>query len=134
MPTRDEHLAQWRHNRRFLASADPEFPDWQATATFYAALHAVAALLAHDGLAPPDHASRNRALRTVRRYAEVERHYSALYIKSQAVRYHAAPSDWPTPPEVQRDLVERHLYPLERSVQKLTGVDLQLAPVTLRTA
>lgn len=103
------------------------------TVAFYAALHAVAALLAHDGVTADSHAARNAALRRVRRYEQIERHYIPLYFDSQDARYSADPSKWTPAGRLQREIVEGRLYPIERSVQKLIGRDLQLGPVRVRT-
>ena len=40
----------------------PSHPDWIATVVFYAALHAIDALLAHDGVTVERHTDRNRLL------------------------------------------------------------------------
>jgi hypothetical protein len=41
MPSVDQHIAQWKHNRRCAQSIDSQFRDWQINVVFYAALHAV---------------------------------------------------------------------------------------------
>jgi len=46
--TSADHITQWKHNRAFLATIPPDYPDWVVTVAFYVALHAVDALLAHD--------------------------------------------------------------------------------------
>ena len=132
MTTVDQHIAQWRHNRQFLATIDPAYPDWIVTAAFYAALHAVDALLVHDRVAVEDHAARNATLFRVRRYQKVNLHYRQLYKASQAARYNADPAAWVPTDRLRRDMIERELYPLERSVQKLLARDLQLPALHLR--
>lgn len=79
MPTRDDHLRQWKHNRDFIPSIEHAFHDWIITATFYTALHAVDALLVHDKVPVHDHRSRNDALVTVNRYDRIWRSYQPLY-------------------------------------------------------
>ena len=133
MATLDEHLAQWRHNREFLATVDPAYPDWATTAAFYAALHAVSALLLHDRIPAKDHAARNAVLRQTRRYEKIREHYLALYDLSQDARYSADPALWFGFDQLEREVVKAHLYPLERSVQKLLARDLQLPALHLRT-
>ncbi len=133
MATLDEHLAQWRHNRDLLPTLDPAYPDWIVTVTFYAALHAVSGLLLHDGVPARTHAAVNATVRDVRRYQQVRRFYLPLYEKSQDARYSADPAKWVATDQLQRLIIERHLYPLERSVQKLLARDLQLPAVTLQS-
>jgi hypothetical protein len=71
-----EHLAQWRHNRRFVASIEPEYPDWAVTACFYLAIHAVEALLTADGARPRcAHQDRLRILPSEQRYEKISRSF-----------------------------------------------------------
>ena len=132
MATLDQHLAQWRHNRDLLPELDPAYPDWIVTVAFYAALHAVGVLFAHDGVTAETHDARNSILRQVRRYEQVQRHYLPLYFNSQAARYSADPTKWIPAVDLQKQIIQGRLYPIERSVQKLTGRDLQLPAVMLR--
>lgn len=68
---RDQHVDQWRHNRTFIAEVPKHFHDWAITVAFYTALHAVDALLCHDGICIDSHSGRGRALVTNRRYEQV---------------------------------------------------------------
>lgn len=52
MPSRDNHLAQAKHNEAFLSGFDlgrTIFLDWAVTAIFYSALHYLRALMARHG-------------------------------------------------------------------------------------
>jgi hypothetical protein len=133
MPTPDDHLSQWRHNRAFLSTIPLDYHDWIITATFYTALHAVDALLAFDNVTVTNHEGRNRTLGMTNRYERINNSYWPLYNLSRTVRYLAKPNTWVPASRVQKDVIERYLYPIERSVQKLIGRDLALPPVTLRT-
>lgn len=104
------------------------------TVALYTALHAVDALLAHDRVTGVvNHESRNDVLRRTKRYEQINRHYRPLYSLGRTVRYLADPSSWVAPEDVEPQVIRRYLYPIERSVQKLMGVDLRLEEITLRT-
>mgnify|MGYP001025035447 CR=1 FL=1 len=129
------HIRQWLHNRGFIATIEPRFHDWIVTATFYAALHAVDTLLAHDqNSRVVDHASRNDVLARTNRYQQIHRHYKPLYMLAQSVRYLAAPEKWIPFEKVESHVLHRYLYPIEASVQKLINQQLDLPPIKLRTA
>jgi hypothetical protein len=134
MATKDEHIQQWKHNRAFLTELPPSYPDWLVTVAFYAALHAVDSILAHDRVARINsHDARNDVLYRTNRYSAIQLKYQPLYTLSRTVRYLANPSAWVAADQVQKNVVERYLYPVERSVQRLMGTDLGLPSLTLRT-
>ncbi|MFP4052952.1 MAG: hypothetical protein ACLFV7_03710 [Phycisphaerae bacterium] len=129
----EDHIRQWRHNRRFIRTIEPEFPDWAVTATFYAALHAVDAVFKSDNLQGiTSHQARNQTLIHTSRYANIWQNYQPLYGLSRTVRYLARPSRWIKWAKIETDLLPRYLYPLEKTVQKLIGVDLSLKPISLK--
>lgn len=129
------HIRQWKHNRAFLATVEPRFPDWAVTAAFYTALHAVDTLLNHDNVGRiTSHAARNDMLMRTNRYSKIWSLYQPLYDLSRTVRYMANPSGWVPWEQVETQVLGRHLYPLERSVEKLAGLDLGLGPVRMKSA
>jgi hypothetical protein len=132
MPT--NHIDQWLHNRQFLSTIDPDYPDWAVTVTFYTALHAVDALLQSDQVEGiVSHAARNQTLNHTNRYRRVWRAYQPLYDLSRTVRYMANPRAWVPWNCIQSEVFRRYLYPLEDSVQKLMQESLRLGPVLLRS-
>ena len=61
MPTKDEHVAQAEHNRRFWSSSDLDstpFLDWVVTGVFYEGVHWVEAFLATQCHHSDNHANR----------------------------------------------------------------------------
>jgi hypothetical protein len=132
MADRQSHIRQWNHNRRFVSTVSAEFPDWIITGVFYVALHAVDALLAHDKVSGvTSHEGRNRVLFETNRYSQIRKHYMPLYDLARTVRYLADPRAWVPPDQIEKNVVNRYLYPLERSVQKLIGEQIELAPLSL---
>ncbi|HSV14458.1 MAG TPA: hypothetical protein VLI90_09370 [Tepidisphaeraceae bacterium] len=132
MADKQSHINQWKHNRKFISSIDPEFHDWIITAVFYTAVHAVDTLLAHDKVTVTDHEARNRALKLTNRYEQINLKYEALYGLARTIRYFANPTKWVAPERIYKDVVVRYLYPIEASVQKHMGQDLGLGDVKLK--
>jgi len=132
MADKPSHINQWKHNRLFLESIEPQFHDWIVTAAFYTALQAIDALLAHDNVVVTNHEGRNRALHLTNRYEFINQKYMPLYGLARTVRYFADPGKWVPASKVQKEVIERYLYPIEKSVQKLIGQDLALPPIKLR--
>jgi hypothetical protein len=131
MASRENHITQWRHNRAFLCSISPQYPDWIVTACFYAAVHAIDTLLAHDKIFPTSHDMRNEVLIRTNRYSAIYAAYGPLYTLSRTIRYFADPTDWIRIEDIQSKVIARYLYPLEKSVQHLIGADLALPKVVL---
>ena len=131
MATPDSHIAQWKHNRSFLATISPKYPDWIVTVCFYVSVHAVDTLLANDGIFPTVHDMRNEVLFKTNRYLAVKKSYAPLYTLSRTVRYFANPTEWVRIEDIQPKVIMRYLYPLEKSVQNLIGRDLQLPKIVL---
>ena len=128
-----DHTTQWHHNRAFISAIDPDFPDWAVTATFYAAVHAVDALLEHDKISGVvSHEARNEALARISRYKKIWSVYHPLYGLARTVRYFADPLQWVPWGKIEAEIFPRYLYPLEQSVLKLMGRQNALPPVTLK--
>ncbi|MGB7158802.1 MAG: hypothetical protein WBD40_12085 [Tepidisphaeraceae bacterium] len=134
MGDQEKHVRQWKHNRLFIETIEPRFPDWIVTASFYVALHAVDSLLAFDKVhGVTSHDSRNRVLFETNRYLQIKRHYIPLYDLARTVRYLANPQVWVPYAQVETQVLRRHLYPLETSVQKLMGASLGFSEIHLST-
>lgn len=120
MATIQEHLGQWQHNRKFIATIDPEFPDWMVTVTFYAAMHLVEALLTADGAKDRSrHQDRFQILQHEQRYQKVYESYHVLYDLAHVTRYTATPARWISIERIKSEVIEKLLYPIEKSVRKL---------------
>lgn len=134
MAKSSSHVSQWKHNRALIHLIPASHPDWIVTITFYAALHAVDSLLAHDGVSPITHTDRSRALQKNRRYDKVYRCYDPLYKLSRTVRYLSEPSKWVRYEDIPIKVFEGLLYPIEASIFKLTGWPNDLDKITLASA
>jgi hypothetical protein len=128
------HIDQWKHNRAFLETIKPEFSDWLVTVTFYTALHAVDTLLAHDKITPTNHDHRNAALLRTNRYKHICSFYMPLFSLCRTIRYLESPGTWVPFEEVEKNVIERYLYPIERSVQKLIQRGFDFPKVNLLSA
>src|SRR5688500_11533258 len=116
MASSASHVRQWKHNRDFLGAIPQPYPDWLVTAAFYVALHAVDALLAHDGVTRViDHRTRNEVLVRTNRYTRIASLYLPLFDLSRTVRYLADPAKWVRAEDVEKDVLGRYLYPIEQS-------------------
>jgi hypothetical protein len=98
------------------------------------AVHAVDTLLANDKIFPTSHDFRNDVLFRTNRYAKINGAYQPLYTLSRTVRYFADPKKWIRIDDIRPKIIERYLYPLEQSVQKLANLDLGLAPIALASS
>lgn len=128
----ESHIKQWKHNRAFLQTIGPAYPDWAVTTVFYTALHAVDALLTTDRVeGVVSHETRNRALMKTNRYAKLWDHYQPLHDLSRTIRYLADPDRWVAWSQIDEGVIRRHLYPIEKSVQRLMRQDLQLPEIIL---
>ena len=129
MATQAEHKTKWLHNRAFLGTVGDDYADWMVAVMFYAALHAVETLFAHDKMrVHASHTERNQTLKNLNRYKKIWHHYRPLYETARTARYDPAPADWIPAEEVKSRLVG-HLYGLEKSVLKLAGLNGTLGPV-----
>ncbi len=104
------------------------------TAIFYASVHAIGALLASDGVKPPDnHKRRFEILRATNRYKQIYSNYKFIYDASIHSRYGCSEPDWVPVEVVDRDVLRASFFPLEKSVCKLLGTAApDLGPLTLR--
>ena len=78
------------------------------------------------------HDSRNNVLMQTRRYQQIWKHYQPLHDLSRRIRYLAEPAVWVPVEQIPAQVLGRYMYPLENSVQKLMGVQLNLAAVELK--
>lgn len=127
-----QHVKQWKHNRELVALIPSTHPDWIVTTAFYTALHAVDALLAFDNVTRITcHKDRNMAVMQINRYIKIRNPYLTLHDLSRKVRYLADPGAWVPAGVIEKDVLSGSLYPIENSVQKLIGQDLELGRITL---
>lgn len=134
MATVDQHLTQWRHNRRFARSIDPAYRDWQVNAIFYTALHAVDAAIAKLSLRVTDHEARNQIVNTNSSFAAIRRPYRNLYRISRVTRYDADPELWlPSEYLTVTDLVEDLLRPIENGLEPLLGKAVRFQSLSLQS-
>jgi hypothetical protein len=128
----DQHLTQWRHNRRFAKSIDAAYRDWQINAIVYTALHAVDAAVARLGLRVTDHETRNEIVRTNSSFAAIRKPFHNLYRISRVTRYDADPDLWlPAEYLTVADLVENLLRPIENGLEPLLGKAIRFQPLPL---
>ena len=135
MPTVQQHVAQWKHNRQFAKTIDSKYRDWQINVIFYAALHAIDAALASVGVQVSEHADRNNHVRTNESFARVRTQYLDLYRISRVTRYDADPDRWiPAQYLTVADLVEPLLIPIENGLRELIQkkVNFPQAPLKLQ--
>ena len=133
MGTVDQHLAQWKHNRRFSKSIDATFRDWQVNAIFYTALHAIDAAIAKLGMRVSDHQERNNIVRSNESFAAVRMPYLNLYRISRITRYDADPDAWlPQQYLTVADLVEQLLKPIEQGLTPILGRSISFSPLPLQ--
>lgn len=134
MPSVDQHIVQWRHNRRFARTIEPQFRDWQINVVFYTALHAVDAAIAKIGLRVTDHSERIRVVLENDAFAGVRNAYMNLYRISRVTRYDAEPDHWlPQQYLSVSDLVEDLLRPIELGLAPLLGTLLKCEPLPLKS-
>lgn len=108
MPTQAEHQEKADSHLRFLSQIGDEFPDWLATAAFYAAVELVEKLLARNGHHSNDHSERTKALRRLHPNPRLNEAYRELYNASLDARY-SPRSKSPTLKEVRETLIEKRL-------------------------
>ena len=133
MESVNRHLAQWKHNREFLTRIEPKYNDWIVTVTFYAALHAVDLLLLTKNNPVDSHTARNDTLSRTNTYSQIWKHYQPLYSLCRSIRYFANPGKWVPFDQIETQVICRYLYPIEKSVQRLTKQDFELPKIELRS-
>lgn len=128
-----QHLDQWKHNRRFAKTIDGNYRDWQINVIFYTALHVVDAALASLGVRVSEHGERNNQVRTNESLAAVRTQYLDLYRISRVTRYDADPDQWlPSDYLTVTDLVEDLLKPIENGVGPLINKSVKFEPLKLQ--
>jgi len=134
MASVEQHVAQWKHNRKCAQTIDRTYRDWQINIIFYAALHAVDAALRHLGVDVSDHEGRNKAVRENASFASIRTKYLDLYRISKVTRYDAEPDTWlPDDFLTVPDLVGKLLTPIEMEVERLIGKSMKLPSLKLDT-
>jgi len=89
MPSRDDHLAQTRHNTQFYISFDKlTCSDWAATVLFYTGLHYIDAFLATLNVHPGSHDTREKFVRQIQELRRIANAYFALKNSSRTARYY----------------------------------------------
>ena len=94
MPTKDQHIEQYKHNKQLLDlpifnAKDTEHKDWAITISFYIALHLIERKLA-EAVPPkhsPNHYARNYNVRSMLLFRPVAAQYKTLYDESIKARY-----------------------------------------------
>jgi hypothetical protein len=120
VPSVQEHLTQWAHNRRFLQRVEPAFSDWIVTAALYTALHAIEALFTADGTrSRSSHKDRLLILQSANRYDLIYRKFRVLYDLAHVTRYSATPGRWMPAEQLHSRVIVSILYPIENSVRRL---------------
>jgi hypothetical protein len=129
----EKHITQWRHNRRFAKTIDAAYRDWQVTAIFYTALHAVDAALAKLNVNVADHDKRNDTVKSNSSFVHIRDQYMDLYRISRITRYDADPDKWiPQRYLTVEDLVEDLLKPIENGLTDILPA-VKFLPLPLPT-
>ena len=127
MQNERNHLTLANHNQDLLdklVDDVDQFPDWVATVAFYKALHVVEAVFACEtptrhGI---DHVTRERLLKSDRKYEAIYRHYRILVAGSMIARYmqddQTCFTHFMTPDQVVNQLLQHRLHELEKSASK----------------
>ena len=133
MPDKDCHLAVARRNQDLidrLLNAGNSHPEWVAVIAFYEALHIVDAVLFvdHPDKHGGNHDSRNRILKTTKRYQNLYYHYRPMFSASLVARYleadhheHRCFADYMSADRVVSTLLKHNLTQLQKSAEKLIG-------------
>lgn len=132
MPSEASHLAIANRNQTvldYLLQKPDGCAEWIVTVAFYKALHLVEAIFARDpkirhGL---NHETRDRFLKTERRYSHIWKHYRPLWAASIVARYlegdsgssYTSFSEYLSTDEIKMQLLDHRLRQIEQSVHKL---------------
>jgi hypothetical protein len=144
MPSQLAHLELAQHNQELIdhLMKDPHrFPDWVTTVAFYRALHLVEAVFAQDAAIKHggDHGSRQRHLKSNRRYAAIYKAYHPLWTASIVARYLedretgggvSSFAEYLTVDQVKATILNHYLRKVESSVEQLLGRPLQRPPAS----
>lgn len=127
-----QHVDQWKHNRRFAKTIDRKYLYWQVTVIFYTALHVVDAALASLGVAVSHHTDRNEQVKNNGAFSAIRNQYLNLYRISRVTRYDPDPIRW-LPQEYLsvNDLVENLLKPIENNLRPLINKMVKFEPLHL---
>jgi hypothetical protein len=94
MPSKESHCHAALENNaalQYLLLRIEDYPQWVVTVAFYKALHIVEAMFAADRKSTKkdtdNHETRNRLLKTERRYQKIWGHYRVLWNDSLVARY-----------------------------------------------
>lgn len=128
MPNDADHINLAVKNQRainHLLPARKDHPEWVATIAFYKAVHVVEAMFFQDPTIrhTSDHPTRNRHLKTQRRYSHIWHHYRRLFAASLVARYlqdeqhagYSTFSDYLSSDDVVSSLLNDHLHQVEKS-------------------
>jgi hypothetical protein len=133
MASVEQHVAQWKHNRRFAKTIDSKYRDWQINVIFYTALHVIDAALVSLGVNVADHNDRNEQIKSNSSFASVRIQYLDLYRISRITRYDADPDLWlPQEYLTVNDLVEKLLKPIENGIGPLINKTVKFEPLSLQ--
>jgi hypothetical protein len=134
MPTAQQHVDQWKHNRKFIATIGSDFRDWQINVIFYTALHAIDSALATLGVTVSDHMDRNLQVKNNASFTTVRVPYLDLYRISRITRYDAEPDQWiPKQFITVDDMVQQLLRPIENGVEIITKSAIKFRPINLKS-
>lgn len=122
MATEPQHLAVANRNQqtlKFLCSDVPTHGAWIASIAFYKALHVVEAVFANDPdiRDTHDHETRERRLKTTRKYQQINKHYEPLSRAATIARYMTVEAfeSHIRPAAITGTLLGHHLRQLEKS-------------------
>ncbi|HCA29250.1 MAG TPA: hypothetical protein DEP23_06675 [Ruminococcaceae bacterium] len=91
MPSEQNHINQYKHNKKFLTEGinnPDEYPDWFVTVTFYCGVHMIEALLAKEIRQHSfNHIDRGDKMRRLQKYLSFRTAYGILYDLSMQARY-----------------------------------------------
>ena len=143
MPNEKSHLSLANHNQDLLdklVAEIKEFPDWVATVAFYKALHVVEAAFACENPVRhgTDHPTRERILKSEKKYEHIYRHYRVLYAASMVARYmqdnQTDFTSYLEPQAVIDTLLRHRLHEVEKSALRRMRNPDQLATIMSRLA
>jgi len=133
MASIEQHIAQYRHNRRFVATISDQYCDWIVRSTFYTCVHLVDATLAHlDNYHPIDHKTRNKAIANIRQMEFIAKKYDPLYQLCRKIRFFADPQLWVPKQQIASQVFGRLLYPLEQSAFRLLGISNEHSEIVIK--
>lgn len=126
MANEEQHIAAANRTQNTIGHLLPHIDvtsPWVATTAFYKALHIVEAVFSNDRSIgnTADHGSRERKLKSVRKYENIVRNYMPLSRASIVARYlssHPIFDEYLCPQDVVSQLLLHHLHQVESSAQR----------------